>query len=38
MDMNMIIIFFLERNPKTPIVKTAVLSNRYQFNGTMFIL
>jgi len=27
--------FLLMRNPMTPIVKTAVLSTIYQFNGTI---
>jgi hypothetical protein len=33
--MKIIMIFFLERKPKTPIVKTTVLSIIYQLNGTI---
>jgi hypothetical protein len=31
----MIMIFRLERNPKTPIAKTTVLRIIYQLNGTI---
>jgi hypothetical protein len=34
-ERNIMIIFLLVRNPKTPIIKTTALSIRYQFKGTM---
>jgi hypothetical protein len=35
MDMNIIMIFLLARNPKTPTEKRAALSTIYQYNGTI---